>query len=456
MQEKPQSASFTEGAILAPLVRFAVPMFFAMALQTLYGTVDVLVIGKFGSTAGVSAVSVGSQVLALATFLIAGFTTAATVLIGQYLGAGDEKQVAKVIGGSIPVFVVISVVFAALMVAVHRPILQLLNLPVEAMPQAVVYTIICSCGIPLIVGYNTVCAILRGMGDSKSPLVFVGIACCVNIVGDLLLTGALQMGAAGVAVATVTAQGISFLVSLLYLAKRGMGVPFSRSDIGFDAKLTRKLFQLGVPMALQSIMVNLSFMFITAIINAMGVTASAAMGVGDKITGFAFLPQMTFSQAVQVFAAQNMGAGKPERVIKGTGITIGITAVWGVAFWALCVFSPTLLPELFTADPAVIAMTADYVRAYSFDVVLTCAIFALNGMLAGCGCASFSMVANLTNSFGVRIPVTYFMSKLAGVTLFQIGLAAPIASVVQLVMTAAYLKMGHWKNNAVAHGAVRD
>ena len=452
---KAATRSFTTGAILPQLVSFAVPTFLAMMLQTLYGTVDVLVIGNFGSTAGVSAVSTGSQILSLATFLISGFTTASTVLIGQYLGAGDDKNVSRVIGGSIPVFGVISAFFAVLMVLIHPMLLTALNIPTEAMAQARIYTLICSCGIPLIVGYNAVCAILRGMGDSKSPLVFVSIACVVNIIGDLLLTGWLGMGAAGVAVATVTAQGVSFAISLLYLLRKGIGVPFHKSDIRFEAKLTRKLFQLGVPMAVQSIMINLSFLFITSIINAMGVTASAAMGVGDKITCFAFLPQSAFSQGVQVFAAQNMGAGKPERALKGMWLSAGVTTVWGLVFFGICNLWPAMLPGLFSTDAQVIAMTGQYVSAYSFDTVLTCLIFCMNGLLAGCGCAGFSMTANLLASFGVRIPATWLLSRMADVTLFHIGLAAPAASAVQIVITLLYFRTGRWKKNTIS-AAVPD
>lgn len=450
MSQLTKSHSMTEGAVLPRLVEFAVPMFLSLLLQTLYGTVDVLVIGNFGSTAGVSAVATGSQVLTLATYLIAGFTTASTVLIGQYLGAGDKKNVAQVIGGSIPVFALISAFFAVVMSLAHPAILSALNVPAEAMEQARMYTLICSCGIPLIVGYNAVCAILRGMGDSKSPLMFVAVACCVNVAGDLLLTGAMQMGAAGVAIATVTAQGISFFIGLLFLAKKGIGVPFSRANIRFDGKLTRKLFQLGVPLAVQSIMINLSFLFITAIINAMGVTASAAMGVGDKITGFAFLPQSAFSQAVQVFSAQNVGAGKPERASRSMWYAAGLTAVWGVCFVLLCNAAPTLLPGLFSSDPAVVAMTGSYVRAYSFDVLLTCAVFCMNGFLAGCGCAGFSMVTNLLSAFGVRIPVTFVLSRVPGVTLFMIGLAAPAASIVQIAITLVFLRTGRWKSKLIA------
>lgn len=444
--EQSKNQSLAQGPILTALVRFAVPMFLSLLLQTLYGTVDVLVIGNFGSTAGVSAVSTGSQVLMLAAYLIAGFTTAATVLLGQYLGAGDGRAAGKVVAGSLPVFAAASVFFAVVLLALHGRILELLNVPEQAMQQASLYTVICCVGIPLIVGYNAVCAILRGMGDSKSPLLFVGIACVINIVGDLLLTGVLNMGAAGVAAATVTAQGVSFAASLLYLRRHGLGIPFDKKEIRFDPALTRKLIALGLPLAVQSVLINLSFLFITAIINAMGVTASAAMGVGDKITGFAFLPQTAFNTAVQVFVAQNIGARRPDRALKGMWSSIGLTAVWGAAFCLFCNLFPFVLPALFSSDEAVIAMTGLYVRAYSFDVFLTCFCFCMNGFLAGCGCASFSMVINLVSSFLVRIPATYFMSRMPGVDLYRIGLAAPIASTLQIAVTLLYFRSGRWKN----------
>lgn len=450
---EPRSRSLTNGPILPAVIGFAVPMFLSLLLQTLYGTVDVLVIGNFGSTAGVSAVAVGSQVLALATFLIAGFTTASTVLIGQHLGAGNAREAGRVVGGSIPVFAATSVFFAAVLLALYRPLLRLLNVPPEAMAQAQVYTVICCIGIPMIVGYNTVCAILRGMGDSKSPLAFVGVACVVNIIGDVLLTGVLQMGAAGVAIATVTAQSVSFLVGLLYIRYKGLGVPVEKKDIRFDRRLTRKLFSLGTPLAVQSVLVNLSFLFITAIINAMGVTASAAMGVGDKITGFAFLPQSAFNTAVQVFAAQNMGAGKPDRALRGMWVSVGVTAVWGAAFCLFCNFFPLLLPGVFSSDPAVIQMTGLYVQAYSYDVLLTCLVFCMNGFLAGCGSASFSMVVNLVNSFLIRIPATWIMSRMPNANLFMIGLAAPLASIVQIVITLIYFQSGKWKTGIAAVSA---
>ncbi|MBO5069941.1 MAG: MATE family efflux transporter, partial [Roseburia sp.] len=304
---------------------------------------------------------------------------------------------------------------------------------------------ICCLGIPLIIGYNTVCAILRGMGDSKSPLAFVAIACVVNIVGDLLLSGLFSMGAAGVAIATVVAQGISFLVGLIYLMKKGIGVPFSRADIQFSAAMSGRILKQGIPLAIKSILVNLSFMLITAIINAMGVTASAAMGVGDKIVSFAFLPQTSFSNSISVIVAQNMGAKKPERAKQATLYGMATCIVWSVCFLALSQLFPSALPALFTRDLAVQEMCGQYLKAYSLDGVLVSIVFCLSSMFTGCGRSTFTMVQDLVTTFLVRVPVTYFVSRISGITLFEIGLAAPAASVLGIVICLVYLKMGKWK-----------
>lgn len=419
-------------------------------MQNLYGTVDLLVIGNFSTKANVSAVATGSEVMTLVTFFILGLTTGATVLIGQFLGAKQYKIVAKVVGNSIFVFGGLSVFMMVVFLFVHPYILHLLNIPSEAEVAANTYTMICCLGIPLIVGYNTVCAILRGIGDSKSPLIFVAIACVVNIAGDLLLSGAFRMGAAGVAISTVAAQGISFITALLFLRKKGMGIPFSKKDIRFSVAMAKRIITLGIPIGIKSILVNLSFMLITSIINAMGVTYSAAMGVGDKIVGFAFLPQSSFATSISVVVAQNMGARKPERARKATIYGMLTCIVIGFIFFAYSQIFPTFLPSLFTKDPEVQVMCGMYIKAYSYDAILTSIVFCLSSMFTGCGKSTFTMLQDLASTFLVRVPVTYFISRIEGATLFQIGLAAPIASIMGIAMCLIYLKSGKWKTGFLA------
>lgn len=444
-----QSNALTTGKIYPALIKFTVPFLLSSLLQSLYGTVDLLVIGNYSNAASVSAVATGSQVMNLITFLMLGITTGATVLIGQFLGAKDHKHVASVIGNSIFVFGGMSILFAAISLLLHSTILQWMNIPPEATAEANLYTVICSLGIPLIIGYNTVCAILRGMGDSKSPLYFVAVACAVNVAGDLLLTGALGMGAAGVAIATVTAQGVSFLVGLVYIAKKGLGIPFSKTDIRFDFYMAKRIVTLGIPLGVRSVLVSFSFMMITSIINAMGVTVSAAMGVGDKIVGFAFLPQSSFANAISVMVAQNMGAGKPERAKKATIYGMITCVIIGALFCIFAHVAPTVLPGLFTKDVDVQIFCGQYIMAYSYDGILTSITFCVTSMFTGCGKSTFTLFQDLASTFLMRVPFTYFMSKVAGVTLFQLGLAAPAASAVGIVICLIYLKSGRWKKGFV-------
>lgn len=438
--------TLTEGKIYPALIKFTIPFLLSSLLQNLYGTVDLLVIGNFSTKANVSAVATGAEIMSLVTFFLLGLTTGATVLIGQFLGAKQHKTVAEVIGNSIFVFGGISLFMMVVFLFIHPQILMLLNIPPEAEASARTYTMICSMGIPLIVGYNTVCAILRGMGDSISPLKFVFVACVVNIVGDLILSGRLGMGAAGVAVATVTAQGISFLTALLFLKKKGLGIPFSKSDVRFSKHMAKRIITLGIPIGIKSILVNLSFMMITAIINAMGVTYSAAMGVGDKIVGFAFLPQTSFATSISVVVAQNMGAGKPDRARKATIYGMITCVACGFVFFAFSQMFPTVLPSLFTRDVSVQQMCGNYIKAYSYDGILTSVVFCLSSMFTGCGKSTFTMAQDLASTFLVRVPVTYFVSRMAGATLFQIGLAAPIASIMGIAICLVYLKSGRWKS----------
>lgn len=381
----------TDGSLYPALIKFTIPFFLSSLLQNLYGTVDLLVVGNFSAKSTVSAVATGSQVMTLVTFFLLGLTTGATVLIGQFLGAKNYRTVAEVIGNSVFVFGSISLIMTGMFLFLHPFILKLLNIPTQAEAAANTYTMICIIGIPLIVGYNTVCAILRGMGDSKSPLVFVAVACVVNVAGDLLLSGLFRMGAAGVAISTVAAQGISFIIALLYLGKKGIGIPFSKNDIRFSRNMALRILKLGIPIGIKSILVNFSFMLITSIINSMGVTYSAAMGVGVS----------------QLF--------------------------------------PTALPSLFTKDTEVQVMCGMYIKAFSYDALLTSIVFCLSSMFTGCGKSAFTMLQDLASTFLVRVPVTYFVSRLAGATLFQIGLAAPIASIMGITVSLIYLKSGRWK-----------
>ena len=437
--------SLTEGPVFSCVVRFTLPFLLSNLLQTLYGTVDTLVIGNCGSSSGVSAVACGSQLLSLFTFLAIGLSAGGTVLVSQCIGARDDRQAARIVGNLIIDFAGISVVLTVLSSVFSPVFLSWLNVPAQAMAEATTYMRICSLGIPLIIGYNIVCALLRAMGDSKSPLIFVAVACGINIVGDVLLTGVLGLGVTGVAIATASAQGLSFVFSLIFLMRRGMSFAFGKQDIRFDGRTTGSIFRVGIPMGVQSVLINISFMFITAIINGMGLSASAAMGIGDKIVSFTFMPQSAFSASTAVVVAQNYGAGKMDRAYKAVGYAIGVCVVIEALCFLVCVLFPGFMPSLFTDDAEVIRMAGLYMKAYSIDGILTAISFNLSALLNGCGRTTFNMAQNLIATFLGRIPATWLFSRLANTNLFLIGCAAPASTVLSIIMLLVYIQVNRRK-----------
>ena len=437
--------NLTEGPLFSSVLRFTLPFLLSNLLQTLYGTVDTLVIGNCGSASGVSAVACGSQLLNLFTFLAIGLSAGGTVLVSQCIGARDDRQAARIVGNLIIDFAAISVVLTILASAFSPVFLTWLNVPAQTMAEATTYMRICSLGIPLIIGYNIVCALLRAMGDSKSPLIFVAVACGINIVGDVLLTGVLGLGVTGVAISTAAAQGLSFVFSLIFIMRRGMPFAFGRQDIRFDGRTTGNIFRVGIPMGVQSVLINISFMFITAIINTMGLSASAAMGIGDKIVSFTFMPQSAFSASVAVVVAQNFGAGKMDRAYRAVGYAIGVCMAIETLCFLVCVLFPGFMPSLFTDDAEVIRMAGLYMKAYSIDGILTAISFNLSALLNGCGRTTFNMAQNLIATFLGRIPATWLFSRLEGTNLFLIGCAAPASTVLSIIMLLAYIRVNRKK-----------
>lgn len=437
-------ASLTKGNIYTTMIKFAIPFLFANLLQALYGAADLLIVGWFSDSAGLSAVATGSQILQTLTCTIVGLATGGTVLIGRFLGMGREEDVKRTIGTMFTLFSVLAA-FTALLLVFARPVVALMQAPPEAFDQTVQYTFLCGCGVFFIFGYNAISAVLRGMGDSKNPLLFVAIACVCNILGDLILVGWLRLGAPGAAIATTGSQGISMVLAVIFLKKRGFVFDFQLKSFGIRRDKAAALLKLGLPIALQESLVMLSFLFITAVVNKMGVAASAAIGVTEKINLFTLLPPTAFSSAIAAMVAQNMGAGEPGRSRRCLRIGILFSLVFGVACFVWLQLSPQSAMKIFTTDQAVVAAGSQYLRAFSLDCVLVCFMFCLNGFFNGCGHAAFSMANNLLSTFLIRVPVAWLFSRISWATLFEIGLAAPFASAVSIVIAFVYLRTGKWK-----------
>ncbi|MBD5169683.1 MAG: MATE family efflux transporter [Oscillibacter sp.] len=429
-----QTGSFIEGPILAPLLRFTLPVLLALFLQAMYGAVDLMVVGQFGQPADVSAVSTGSQVMHTVTSLVTGLSMGATVLLGQKLGQGKSEEGGQVLGSAIALFTAVAVALTAAMLLAASPMTRLMQAPVEAFDQTVVYVRICSGGAVFIVAYNVLGAMFRGIGDSRTPLLTVTIACVVNIIGDLLLVGACGLGVAGAALATVLAQAVSVALSLLFTKKRGLPFAFSLRDIRFDPHHTGRILRLGIPIALQDVLVSISFLAIAAIVNSLGVIASAGVGVAEKLCGFIMLVPSAFGQSLSAFVAQNIGAKRTDRAKKAMLYGMGASLCCGIVLAWLSFFHGDLLSGMFARDELVIGASADYLRAYAIDTLLTSILFCFIGYFNGRGNTSFVMAQGIVGAFLVRIPVSLFMSRMEPVSLLRVGLATPCSTVVQIAL----------------------
>lgn len=428
---------FTQGSIPKKLILFMIPVLGALILQAAYGVVDLLVVGRFGSTSGLSAVSTGSQVLNLVTFVLTQLAMGITVLIARYLGERRPDQIGPLIGGSVVVFGILCAVLLVVLVAFARPLSVLMQAPAEAVTLTAEYVRICGFGIFFIIAYNVLAAIFRGLGDSKSPLIFVAVACVVNIVGDLLLVAGLHMDAAGAAIATVFAQAVSVVFALVLLAKRKLPFQITRKDFRINPQCGR-LMQVGLPLALQEFLTQLSFLALCAFVNRLGLAASSGYGVACKLVNFAMLIPSALMQSMASFVSQNVGAGNPERARKAMFTGIGVGMGIGCLAFALIWLKGDALTALFTTDPAVIENGFAYLKGFSLETIVTAVMFSMVGYFNGHGQTLWVMIQGLIQTLLVRLPLAYIMSIQPDASLTLIGLAAPAATICGIVLNVVF------------------
>lgn len=436
-----KTQKFTEGQIFAPLIRFALPVLLALFLQTMYGACDLLIVGQFGGERAdvfVSAVSTGSQVMQTLTLMITGLAMGLTVFVGTRIGAGRKEEAGKIIGCGIWLFGVVAIVLTVVMVAAAPFLAGMMHAPDEAYKETVDYIMICSSGAVFIVAYNLIGSIFRGIGDSKVPLITVSIACALNIAGDLILVALFHMGAVGAAIATVSAQAASVLISLAIIRGRELPFTFSLKDIRAKGIYIREILKLGIPIALQDLLANISFLVILAIMNSLGLIVSAGVGVAEKMCGFLMLVASAYMQSMSAFVAQNIGAGKPERARKALWCGIASSLAVGLIMGVFTFFRGDLLAGIFAKDTAIILAAAEYLKAYAIDCVFTSFLFCFIGYFNGCGRTTFVMLQGTICAFGVRMPVTWLMSRQVPVSLFHIGLAIPASTIVQITLCGMY------------------
>ena len=445
-----RSRNLTNGSILGNIVSFSLPYLLSYFLQTLYGLADLFVVGQYCEVSSTTAVSVGSQVMHMLTVIVIGLAMGTTVNTAQSVGANDEQRIRKVVGNTITLFLVFSLVLATGLIGWVDGIVSLMSTPVEAVVETTSYLTICFVGIPFIVAYNIIASIYRGMGDSKTPMYFIAIACVVNIALDYLLIGHFSMGAAGAALATVLSQTVSVLVALMVMGRNRSGIRINRADFKPQREVMGKLLNVGVPVALQDGFVQIGFVVIMIIANQRGVIDAAAVGIVEKFIGILFLVPSAMLSTVSTVCAQNLGAGKIDRAIRTLWMANGIV----VGFGTCCAFFFQTYPEmavsLFTDDAQVIVQGCEYLRGYVWDCVFAGIHFCFSGFFCACGWSIVSFAHNAISIVVARVPLAYLASILYPATLFPMGLATVTGSVLSaLICLVVFVWMKKHCNFAV-------
>ena len=438
-----ETDQLVQGNLLKAMMRFSIPYLIACFLQTFYGMADLFITGQFNPAAAVSAVAIGSQVMHMLTVIIVGLAMGSTVCISRSLGARDDKSAEKYIGISVVIFGIFALAATVLLQLGTNGIVGVLSTPPESVAQARSYLRICFAGVPFITAYNVISSIFRGMGDTKRPMIFVAIAGVINIGLDILLIGPFKMGAAGAALATVIAQAISVVLALRSMKRQMFGLALHREDLHPERRSAGQLLRIGVPIACQDGLIQISFLIITAIANSRGVNVAAAVGIVEKIISFLFLVPSAMLSTVSALAARNAGAGIHERGRQVLRYGCLICIAFGSAVFILCQFlSPQILSLFVKNEPEVVRLGAQYLRTYSLDCVFAGIHFCFSGYFSAYGKAMYSFFHNITSIVLVRIPGAWAASVFFPATLYPMGLAAPLGSALSaLICVWLYRKM---------------
>ena len=425
--------NLTNGSVFKNLISFSLPFLLSYFLQTLYGMADLLIIGIYNGVDATTAVSVGSQVMHMITVMIVGLAMGTTVNIAQAVGSRDKRKTALFTGNTVTFFAAVSVALTFVLLLLTRPITSLVSTPAQAVEGTVDYLKICFIGIPFITGYNIISSVFRGMGDSKSPMYFIAVACIVNIALDFLFIGKFGMGAAGAALGTTLSQTVSVIISLIFIIKKKM-IALSRADFKPKKEIVASIFKIGAPIALQDGLIQIAFIVITVIANRRGLTDAAAVGIVEKIISFVFLVPSSMLSSVSALGAQNIGAKREDRAVKTLKYAILISVCFGIAVCVLTQFIAMNAVSLFTKDTAVILAGSLYLKGYIFDCVFAGIHFSFSGYFCAKGRSELSFIHNIISIAFVRIPAVYLASKTFKTTLFPMGLATALGSLVSVII----------------------
>lgn len=439
----------SKGNVVKQLVLFALPFLLSNFLQSLYNVADMIIVGQFSGTYSMSGVNIGGQVTLVATNLVIGLSAGATVLIGQYLGYKARKEMKETIGTLFVTLLIVAVFLTGALFVFRAPILRALNTPAESLSEAMNYLLVTSLGMIFIFGYNAFSAVMRGLGDSKRPLVFVAIACVTNVGLDILFVAQFNMMAFGAALATIISQALSMILCFIYLRRSDFVFDFKFKSFKINKKRFGVLFKIGAPISVQNVIVSVSFLILTALANTLGVVASAAVGAVGKFNTFAILPALAINASISAMSAQNLGAGEEKRAVKtmytGTAMAYIITII--VFLWAQ--IWPKQIMAMFTNESAVISAGAEYLKTYSFDYILVPYMFCLNGLFIGAGHTTYTLISSMLSSIIFRVPVAYVFGITLGWGLKGLGLGAPVSAAISLCISLWFFASGRWRRKII-------
>lgn len=430
--------SLTEGKSLKVLILFVLPYLLSCFLQTFYGMADLYIVGQFNHASSISAVSIGSQFMHMLTVIIIGLAMGSTVCIGHAAGGKKYQEVPKIIGNTFIIFIIFAVVLTIILCINTSQVINIMSTPPEAVLETYDYLLMCFIGIPFIIAYNVMSSIFRGIGDSKSPMYFIMIACIINVGLDYYFVGTLSLGAKGAALATVIAQALSSMIALVCLLKKKFDFTFCLSNLKINNKIIKDILTSGLPIALQDGFIQVSFLIITIIANSRGLIMATGVGIVEKIISFLFLVPSAFLSALSALVAQNIGAGKQTRADTMLKYSLIITVLFGILCFIVCQFIPGQLLGLFTNDKSVILSGCGYLKAYALDCIFAAVHFCFSGYFCGSGHSSISFIHNTVSIIFIRIPGAYLASKLFENSLFPMGLAAPLGSLLSAIICVAF------------------
>ena len=434
-----QVRNLTEGSILRNIITFSLPYLLSYFMQILYGMVDLFIVGQYCGVASITAVSIGSQVMHMLTVIIIGLAMGTTVVVGQAIGARNDRKAAAVVGNTISLFMMFSLFLTVVLVAGAKGIVSLIETPAEAVEGTENYLYICFIGIPFIVAYNIIASIFRGLGDTKSPMYFIAIACVANIVLDILFIGVLHYDAAGAALATTLAQTLSVIISLVMIRRHRI-IAIHRSELRPHRAEMGAILKVGIPVALQDGFIQVAFIVITVIANMRGLNDAAAVGIVEKVIGALFLVPSAMLSAVSAIGAQNVGAGKMHRAKSTLWQAMRITVAYGIILAIIIQFTANWVVGIFTDDPNVIISGGQYLRSYIWDTGLAGIHFCFSGFFCACGAATISFIHNFCSIVLARIPFSYLFSINYPDTLYPMGIATPIGSLVSVIICVGFYR----------------